>query len=809
MLDQHLIVKTSPLAKKENIIRYGHYRLTLLEDRLFRLEHSEQDLFRDAATQAVWYRDLPAVPHKKHMRDGRLVVDTGAIKIVLTEKREDCRVISDGKRLPITNEANLQGTYRTLDCCDGDHQTIFYGQPEHPPVKVNLGTGVCSKSGLALFDDASSLTLADDGEFKPEYGNGTDEYVFVYGHDYRAAIRALYRITGATPLLPRFALGNWWSRYHPYTDREYLQLLNRFEDHRIPLTVATVDMDWHASNNTALTKKYHLDELDKDEYVGGSPGWTGYTWNTDLFPDHKAFLKAVKDRHLQITLNLHPADGIRFWEYCYEPMAKAMGIDPESKKRVKFTIGDPNFINHYFSDMHKPLEKEGVDFWWIDWQQGEKSEVKGLDPLWSLNHYHYLDDAKGHSAPLILSRYGGIGSHRYPVGFSGDTLMTWKTLDFLPYFTANATNVGYTWWSHDIGGHMLGEVNFELYVRHLQFGAFSPINRLHSSDAPSVSKEPWYYMNGSGLVAENYLRLRHAMIPYLYTANYRTHTEGRAIVEPLYYVFDQKQAYSYKNEYFFGSEMLVSPVTTPAKADGFARVDTWIPEGKWTDFFTGDVYEIPAGGKKVTLLRSLDHIPVLVRDGGVIPLSGDEGNDCNNPHKMIVAVFEGTHTYTLYEDGLVTGKNAALRTVFENRYCEDGTTARQTLAIHAEGDPSVIPADRTIRVEFRSVPEGTVALKVNGTPVEITDEMRDCAMLTFAFDPKDTYEVSVSYPVETPLQKQIRRAQKVLLCTESSLNDKIVVYRNLAAAKSLDEFRKIVQECHFHNGIKARLLETM
>lgn len=173
MLDQHLIVKTSPLAKKENIIRYGHYRLTLLEDRLFRLEHSEQDLFRDATTQAVWYRDLPAVPHKKHMRDGRLVVDTGAIKIVLTEKREDCRVISDGKRLPITNEANLQGTYRTLDCCDGDHQTIFYGQPDHPPVKVNLGTGVCSKSGLALFDDASSLTLADDGEFKPEYGNGT------------------------------------------------------------------------------------------------------------------------------------------------------------------------------------------------------------------------------------------------------------------------------------------------------------------------------------------------------------------------------------------------------------------------------------------------------------------------------------------------------------------------------------------------------------------------------------------------------------------------------------------------------------
>ena len=106
--------------------------------------------------------------------------------------------------------------------------------------------------------------------------------------------------------------------------------------------------------------------------------------------------------------------------------------------------------------------------------------------------------------------------------------------------------------------------------------------------------------------------------------------------------------------------MLISPVTTPAKSDGFARVDTWIPEGKWTDFFTGDVYEAPSGGKKVTMLRTLDYIPALVRDGGVIPLSGDEGNDCTNPHTMIVAAHEGTNTYILYEDGLTGGNSGFL-----------------------------------------------------------------------------------------------------------------------------------------------------
>lgn len=134
----------------------------------------------------------------------------------------------------------------------------------------------------------------------------------------------------------------------------------------------------------------------------------------------------------------------------------------------------------------------GVDFWWIDWQQGTKSKMKGLDPLWLLNHYHMLDINRDGNNSVILSRYAGMGSHRYPLGFSGDTVVCWKSLDFQPYFTALASNAGYTWWSHDIGGHMFGKGDNELYLRWLQFGVFSPINRLHSSNK-GMSKEPWNY----------------------------------------------------------------------------------------------------------------------------------------------------------------------------------------------------------------------------------------------------------------------------------------------------------------------------
>ena len=89
------------------------------------------------------------------------------------------------------------------------------------------------------------------------------------------------------------------------------------------------------------------------------------------------------------------------------------------------------------------MEEDGVDFWWLDWQQGTVTKIPGLDPLWMLNHYHYLDSVWKGKRQLTFSRYAGPGSHRYPIGFSGDTIITWESLKFQPYFTANASNIGY------------------------------------------------------------------------------------------------------------------------------------------------------------------------------------------------------------------------------------------------------------------------------------------------------------------------------------------------------------------------------
>lgn len=801
MLKSHLIAHTEPKADKENIVLWKEYRVTVLQDRLFRLEKSENKMFRDEATQTVWFRNMPKQEFTVTKQEDSLIIDTGACKLLLCPQRGDCRIELNGKKIAIDNTGNLLGTSRTLDCQDGN----IWCEPWNPSVKrvVELGMGVCSRSGVAVFDDVTSLTLGRDGEVKPQRGEGTDEYIFAYGNDYRGAVRALYLITGQVPLIPRYALGNWWSRYYEYTDKEYIKLLSTFEKRDIPLTIATIDMDWHYSNFREIDDTFGITEkgLNASKYLGGTDtawnyGWTGYTWNKRLFPDYKNFLRKIKSKNLEVALNLHPAGGVRFWDDAYTEMARAVGIDPSSCEYIPFDFADADYINNYFSVLHKPYENDGVEFWWIDWQQGTNSSMNGLDPLWALNHYHYLDHASNHEKPLILSRYAGIGSHRYPLGFSGDTYITWKTLDYLPYFTATASNIGFTWWSHDVGGHMMGEKDDELYVRHVQYGVFSPITRLHGCNNPVMTKEPWAYLNGTGLIAEEFLRFRHKMIPYLYSCAYRTHRDGIALVEPLYYRDDTPQAYEYKNEYYFGSELLVAPITQKAEADKYARVKVWLPQGVWTDIFTGDRYEIGNGGENKTLLRTIDSIPVLAKSGAILPLSADKGNACDNPVNLEIWAYEGEGEFSLYEDF----EEKSCVTLFKSTH----TDGKQVLEIYAKGDIAVLPANRVITVLFKDIADETVKLFCNGERIEVSEQYESCAAVAFAFNPEKIYKIEIEYREQTALEYLKARAKKILTLAEGNNDLKDRLYHKLSLCESSEEFEEIVENSVFSDMLKIR-----
>ncbi len=695
-LNQHLIQKFSPKADERSCIVHDGYRITVLTERLVRLERGRSKNFCDGATQTVWYRDFPVVPFTVKDIGGSIVITTARSEFVFLKKSKVfCKITVDGENLAVIDKANLGGTCRTLDMKVG---------------KVKLGEGIISKTGVAYLSD-KSLALGEDGKVKPRTVD-SDVYVFAYGRDYRGALQDFYRLTGKVPMIPRYVLGNWWSRYRAYTQKEYLDVMKKFSDKNIPITVATVDMDWHW---VKVNQKFGCNIKGGNPFQG--PGWTGYSWNTDLFPDYKGFLDTLHEDGYHVTLNLHPADGVRYYEDSYEEMAKAMDIDPATKQTVEFDLSDNKFLNAYFDILHHGHEEDGVDFWWIDWQQGKKSTVDGLDPLWALNHLHYLDNARGNKRGLILSRFAKAGSHRYPLGFSGDCITRWSSLKFQPYMTATATNIGYGWWSHDIGGHVFGVYDDELYLRWCQLGVFSPVSRLHSTQHDLQGKEPWKHSTTVEKITADFLRLRHRMIPYLYTAMNRANKEGIALCEPMYYTYPNEEgAYKVRNEFFFGSELIVVPVTSKLlKSLNMAKTKVWLPEGRYTDIFTGKVYK---GGKCVYMFRDLDSIPVLAKEGAIVPLSMEEGNGTDNPTDMEVLVYRGNNTYSLYEDDGVT------------RDCELGAYAYTDLSV-AESDGVMtfsvseprygdgkftLPEGRKYHLTFKDIIGGNVT--VNGEKVE-------------------------------------------------------------------------------------------
>ena len=667
----------------------GNCRFTVLTERILRLEYAPDGIFEDRPSQTVLNRALPVPAFTVKDNGERLEIDTKHFHMVYyyakEEKLTPHSLVIDAKN-GFTNYGgrwlfgqtlygdpprhnNLYGTARTLDRADGE---------------VSLEYGLMSANGRSCFDDSGCAVLDENGHVTPRRSGSVDMYYVACQHDYYDTLKDFYALTGRPPMLPRYALGNWWSRYYAYSAQEYAALMDRFDQEDIPFSMAVLDMDWHI---TEVDPKY-------------GRGWTGHTWNQALFPDPEGFLRSLHDRGLHTMLNLHPADGVQAYEDAYETMAKATSTDTTNEEPVLFDMTDPVFTKAYFDHLMHPLEKQGVDHWWIDWQQGRSCSVPGVDPLWLLNHNHYCDNCTGGKRGLILSRYSGFGSHRYPVGFSGDSVVSWESLHFQPYFTATAANAGFPFWSHDIGGFTGGDRDSELFVRWLQLGVFSSIMRLHSARNPFASKEPWNYREFARPAIGKFLRLRHQLLPYLYTEMARQHTEGIPMIRPVYYdypggLYPQKtRPYTCRNQYLFGNQLMVCPITEPADAvTHTASVKAWIPEGIWTDFFTGRVYH---GERLMILNRALDRYPVLARAGAIVPMASDH-KTVNNPEALDIYVFPGAEgSYTMFEDD---GESYEFRNgkAFETTFTYDEKSFR----VHSKGDASLVPANRRYKVIFR------------------------------------------------------------------------------------------------------------
>jgi alpha-glucosidase (family GH31 glycosyl hydrolase) len=490
-------------------------------------------------------------------------------------------------------------------------------------------------------------------------------------------------------------------------------LVNGFQSHNVPLDVLVIGMDWHPTSGVKWWEN-------KSDQSGHPLGWTGYTWSPLYFPDPTRFLSWVHQQGLKATLNMHPASGVQPFEQKYPEMARAMGIDPATNQYVKFDIADKKFATNYMNILHHPLEKQGVDFFWLDWQQEPDTSIAGLNNTWWLNYVHFTDMEREGKRPLLFHRWGGLGNHRYQIGFSGDTISVWESLAFQPYFTATAANVGYGFWSHDIGGHMPGKVSPELYTRWIQFGVFSPILRTHTTKNPESERRIWAYPEPYADIMRTAYATRYAFLPYIYTAARQAYDIGISMLRPMYYDYaESPEAYDFKDQYMFGDSLLVAPITAPISADSdLATKPIWLPPGEWIEVYTGARLKGPT---KLERRFALDEIPLYAKAGVLIPEQPAMMHTGEKPvDPLILEVFPGANGSTrIYDDaGNALGYKKNESTWTEVHQTRTGNSVKIDI-MPVIGSYPGMPTQRAYEVHLAEAwpPQ---SLTVNGRPAKWT-----------------------------------------------------------------------------------------
>lgn len=708
-------IADNPKADAKAVVTSGNARFTVLTPQLIRMEWSADGQFEDRATLTFVNRETPVPEFKVRESRSKLTITTPALTLTylkngkFSDKNLKAVFTLNGKEVVWTpgmeNPQNLLGTTRTLDGADGSK------------LKEPMEQGILSRAGWSLIDDSQRHVLTPDGseweewiEARPE-GDRQDLYLFAYGHDYKQALADYALVAGRAPMPPKYTLGYWWSRYWQYSDNEFVDLVNKLKSMDVPIDVLIVDMDWHET--WGLRKS----NSPKDEY-GQRIGWTGYTWQKELFPSPANFLKWTENEELKVALNLHPASGIQPYEAVYDDFTKEYGWS-EKGKSVPFKIDERKWADAYFKTVLEPMERDGVDFWWLDWQQWKESKyTPGLSNTFWLNHtfFNHAERQNPGLRPFIYHRWGGLGSHRYPLAFSGDTYATWPMLAYLPYFTATASNVNYGWWGHDIGGHMFHKTQKatdpELYTRWLQYGVFTPIFKTHSTKDPRIERCIWCFPDHMFLMRDA-IRLRYTLAPYIYNAARENYDTGVGMCRPMYYDYPESdKAYETSEQFMFGNDILATTITQPVDSiTGLAPRTIWFPEGAWFDCATGSMYE---GGRTEELHYTLAENPHYAKAGSIIPMNPATVKNLQQPCDTLVLTFipGGDGQLRHYEDDGMSQQyktNYAVTTVSKK---QEGNTVRVRISPR-EGSFAGASDNRSYELRFPAVfPPKSV--KVNG-----------------------------------------------------------------------------------------------
>lgn len=596
-----------PSAAMEAIV--GNVRVQALAPGLVRLEEAQNGQFLDEPTMMVVNREWPGGTLRREGED----------PVTITLDRAVVVIPDGGARLKGTEVRGLNGEF------------LYRFEGNLPPRQFlpsprRVFTAWVIADTPRLVPPAWGAVAPPPDETSPTSGWRTDRdapdlYVFLTEPGGYAELRAnLLRLTGPTPIPPRYAFGLWHSRYHAYSEETALATIDRYRERGFPLDVFVVDTDWRVNASH------------------------GYAVDERFFPDMRRFIAAAHSRGVRLMANDHP-----------EPQRES-ALDPAELR--------------YREEGLRSLLELGMDAWWFDrnWHTSLREPMPGLNKdFWGMRLYHDITQRFApQRRPLIMSNVDGIdngkrnrpphfGGQRYPIWWTGDTRSTWA---YLRMGIANTVDAGVEsllpYVSEDLGGHF-GNPNPELYVRWVQFGALSPIMRLHCTTGET--RYPWDFGEEAEGIVREYALMRMRLLPTLYSAAREAFETGTPLLRRGDLEWPEHAEAESDQQYQLGPHLLVAPIAIPRdgeptpipldmsrggwQAEYFANPDlqgeptarrveseiqfAWgqgspdpaLPTDHFSARFTGEIGPMPQGGLLQLVAGADDGVRVWV-DGEIV-----------------------------------------------------------------------------------------------------------------------------------------------------------------------------------------------
>jgi len=613
-----------------------------------------------------------------------------------------------GHRMPLYNKAHYG--------YNGESNQMYYGLP-----------AVMSNKGYVIAFDNSANGALDIGHTETnilqfEADAGRTSYLFSAGDNYYQLIENFVSATGKQPLPPRWALGNYASRFGYKSQQEVLSTINKFIESDFPVDAVVLDLYWFGADI-----KGHMGNL---------------SWDKKHWPNPEAMIETLRNKGVKTIVITEPfiLSSSSQWQSALDN--KALARNQAGKpRRFDFYFGNTGLVDvfddaaqDWFWQYYEKLNKQGIAGWWGDLGEPEVHPADTIHNLngnnvtaneihnayghaWAKMVYEKQSNSRPNERPFIMMRSGFVGSQRYAmVPWTGDVDRSWGGIKPQVELALQMSLFGLAYTHSDLGGFAGGEeFDAELYIRWLQYGVFQPIYRPHAQD--HIAPEPIFHDQSTQNIVREYVKLRYRLLPYNYSLSIRNSLEGIPMMRPLFMDFAQ-QDIDRTDAYMWGDAFLVAPIVNKGRTEKTLR----LPQGYWFNLWNDKVYQ---GGAEQTISAPLEELPVLVKAGAFIPsVANMQSIDNYSTSALTVDYYHhdsiAQSAYTLYDDNGTSPNSIKDDAIQRIKF-----TAQQTAASNLHLQSSIsgkydnAPNKRSIKYVIHGIKNMPQSVTVDGKSVSL------------------------------------------------------------------------------------------